>query len=180
MTHRCGSLKLNLYSPPEVSGARRLSSTTSSHPCLLSTPVRYEILYSPLQQTHHWLPHTAQQVLATCHETFPLSELAAMADRILAVTTSHAVNLVQHSATSAMQDAITALQEQVASLTTAVERMAKNSQRGRSRTCSQPHSRAPSPANPGTCFYHARYGDKAHRCEGACTYKASGNALARQ
>ena len=126
------------------------------------------------------LPHIAQQVLATCHETLPLSELAAMADRILAVTTSHAVNLVQHSATSAMQDAITAPQEQVTSLTTAVERMAKNSQRGRSRTRSQPRSRAPSPANPGTCFYHARFRDKAHRCEGACTYKASGNAPARQ
>lgn len=49
--------------------------------------------------------------------------------------------------------------------------------RGRSRRPAK--QRTATPAPPGDlCFYHSRFGKKAHRCEKPCTWEEAGNALA--
>ena len=50
--------------------------------------------------------------------------------------------------------------------------------RGRSRRSTKQRSATPAPPAGDLCFYHARFGKRAHRCEKPCTWEEAGNALA--
>lgn len=65
------------------------------------------------------------------------------------------------------------------SIKPAVHAVQNANRRGRSPSCRGKQSRrADTPANNGLCFYHARFGNEARRCDAPCRHQPSGNALA--
>ena len=145
------------------------------------------------------LPPNVRLILASASESITLTDLAALADRILEahVPTVNAVNAaptvaVTNTAAPTVPSATNAaLAEQVAELTHLVRNLSatvKQLQRSRSRSRSCNRSgggrtqktRDSTPANTsaedtGLCWYHERFGENAYRCKSPCTYNNQGN-----
>ena len=135
------------------------------------------------------LPAHVRMVLASSASSLAIADVAAMADRIVEVAQpSQSLNAVSRPSVPD-STVIAALQEQVATLTTAVEELTKAQRRlSRSyRSRSRDRDASPAPAakvtisdqpteGPGLCFYHRQWGSKARKCTQPCSF--SGNAPA--
>lgn len=81
---------------------------------------------------------------------------------------------------AAKADQIWGAQDHQAAHTAAtISSQQRSPSRGRDRSRRPPKERrAATPGKPGLCWYHAKFGKKAHSCEQPCTWKQSGNAVA--
>ncbi|XP_008189553.1 uncharacterized protein LOC103311649 [Acyrthosiphon pisum] len=96
----------------------------------------------------------------------PLDELAARADRILDVSNPQSVDVLSKEQFSDMASAVSALSQQVKSLTKIV-----NSAEGTSRSRSRAPARSDAEQPEKMCFYHARFGKRARACHSPCSFK---------
>ncbi|XP_072172526.1 uncharacterized protein [Diadema setosum] len=136
------------------------------------------------------MPTNVQQILASSSDSLTVTQLAELADRILAVTAPSFVNAMtappQTTPTSNqhLQDQIHRLTMQVETLTMQLRNRERSLSRGRSaiRRNRQHTSRSSSPAVPaqtpasddnGECWYHQTYGEHARRCQPPCRRQPS-------
>ena len=131
------------------------------------------------------MPPMVCAVLATLPADAPVSQLATVADAVIAAAPSTAVPPIQQvnaenagtpKTSSApvgavggltVEDRLARLEQQMANLNKQLKRLSyRNHSRGRSvsRDTSQ------EPNKEGPCFFHRKFGDKARRCEAPCTY----------
>jgi len=117
------------------------------------------------------LPSTTSAIISGQDGT--LEDLAARADRVMEATSYsadvHAVNKTEPSNDRfrAMENAITALTTQIASLVTL---QSTKRYHGRSRSWSKSRS-----GSNNLCYYHDRFGASANKCKPPCAYKSSEN-----
>lgn len=123
------------------------------------------------------LPPEIQTILSISSES--LDNLAKMADKIADVrAVSENVFAVARSAESAPSvfppDEINILRSEIAALNKKVERLTfRNSHRGnnpRQRSSSRGRSQT---RDKNYCYYHSRFGSKAHKCRSPCSYNAN-------
>ena len=131
------------------------------------------------------MPPMVCAVLATLPSDAPVSQLATVADAVIAAAPSAAVPPIQQvntedpsapktSSTPAgavgglsVDDRLARLEQQMANLNKQLKRLNyRNRSRGRSVSRDTSHE----PNKEGPCFFHRKFGDKARRCEAPCTY----------
>ena len=141
------------------------------------------------------LPMNVQLILSSSSDKTDIEELAALADRIVEVAAPLTVSTMKSTqsaepktspssqsspASSNVSDDVQRLTAQVAQLTAQVQRLTTSMQRQRSRSRgrnrssesgSRQNSPSPSP-HQGECWYHRRFGEKAHKCTKPCTYSS--------
>lgn len=111
------------------------------------------------------LPVQVQTVLAGSREN--LIELSQLADRVIDVTYSSNVNVVD---TNQNQD-LTKLFDQINILRSEISELRKSRSNDRENNShSNNRSRSKSSNRRGICFYHYRFKDKAHKCIKPCNY----------
>lgn len=121
------------------------------------------------------LPHSTQQILSVISDDITdLTKLAKIADKVYegSVGTAH-INQIDEKQISEFQ----ILQKEIADLKDVVRNTKSGRSRSRTRSESRNRTRSPSAANStnfDNCWYHRRFGEKAHRCVSPC--KWSGNA----
>lgn len=117
------------------------------------------------------LPANVRMVLASADATTDLAKLADMADKIVEVATPTVAAISQPNPDPDIQQLraeVTRLAELVASLTTHRPRRDRSLSRNR-RT----HSPAPTNSlqpQDSLCWYHAKFGDKAKKCQEPCSW----------
>lgn len=125
------------------------------------------------------LPHNMQQIIAS--QTAPLETLADLADRIQDIAPPAPV-VASTSASSQSGSTMDEMVRQIAALTRKVDELM--SERSRSRNRSPHHSRRRSSSarrsssrynKQPLCWYHAKFGNKAHKCISPCDHKAENN-----
>ena len=126
------------------------------------------------------LPVNVRQILAGTSEDLPLSELAALADRIIE-TQPYAPGTISTiapgnaeatpKARSTLESQVSELTRLVRDLTTVVGNIQRSRSRSRSRKRDNRHVRR-DPSTDTTsnelCWYHNKFGDNAHRCRPPC------------
>lgn len=136
------------------------------------------------------LPSNIQAILSISSET--IDRLVVMADKIFETTDGHEIHkLDSHSRDNNLESQISALTRQVADLNARFSRRDydmedRNSgnRRNISNSRTRPRSRTPynqtnktqisSGSGDKLCWYHSKWGDKASKCVGDCSYKAKG------
>ena len=126
------------------------------------------------------LPVNVRQILASTSESLPLSELAALADRIVE-TQSYAPGTISAiapvnsesnpKASSALESQVSELTRLVRDLTTVVGNIQRSRSRSRSRKRDNRQVRRDSSIDGSSdelCWYHHKFGDNAHRCRPPC------------
>lgn len=120
------------------------------------------------------IPQQARAILAT--SDVGLTQLAALADKILEVSHSPSVQSIERPNCSS------ALEKQIAQLTRAVERLttsraddsSSSRSRSRSSTTKRPDARSSTPSNSNQqhefCWYHFKFGSAATKCKPPCNY----------
>lgn len=126
------------------------------------------------------LPEHAQAILAT-QADLPFEKVAQLADRIVEVSRGPVGRPVYAAAAAAVpppSDPLERLSRQVEELT----RQVASLQRGRSRSQSTNRFRSRTPSSHASranedrlCWYHRRFGPKATKCIGTCTYEKNKN-----
>ena len=136
------------------------------------------------------LPQNVRLILASTSESLTLTDLAALADRILEAhipsvnVVNEAPTVVASNSAAPTSSANAALTEQVAELTNLVRDLSatvRQLQRSRSRSRSRGRggkaqrnerdsASSSSVEDKGLCWYHARFGENAYRCKPTCTY----------
>lgn len=122
------------------------------------------------------LPRHIQTVIATQME-IPLDKVAELADKVHDIVTS-GPSVAMTSAAPAKDETmvemcrqICELTKQVAALTTQVNSRSRSNDRSDYRSRNRSRQRSNSrPRNNSYCFYHNRFGDKAHKCTTPCSY----------
>ena len=124
------------------------------------------------------MPTNVQQILASSSSSLTITQVAELADRILAVaspTYVHALSAPTSNATSIqrLQEEVQRLTSQVNSLSLQLRERSRSRNRSTSANRSKKNSsRSNSPAPPsndnGECWYHQNYGDNARRCRPPC------------
>ena len=151
------------------------------------------------------LPQSVRLILASTSDSLSLTDLAALADKILEAHVP-TVNTVAHVTDAGSQVAAVRstpsgdstqmlnsnLTEQIADLTklvrelaTTVGQLQRDRSRSRSRSQNRSKSKArkkrdPTPAgktedDTGLCWYHSQYAENAHRCRPPCNWNSQGN-----
>ena len=128
------------------------------------------------------LPNSTQTILTALNED--LSGLASVADKINDLAGHSSINSV---ASPSSDNRVSALEKQVAQLTTLVGeltttiRQSRSQSRNRNRPFKNSRSRSrdnfqkyKEPAN-GICFYHTNFGAKAKKCNLPCSFKNQEN-----
>ena len=138
------------------------------------------------------LSTNTQLILAPTSDTVSIEQLATVADKISEVAPSvgqiATVNVGKPGSDAAEQSEVTELRKTVEQLSNKLEAL-EASLRGRPRYraasryyCNhsssknkQSHQRSPPPKTHegDNCWYHWRFGDKAHTCVQPCTYKST-------
>ena len=131
------------------------------------------------------LPANVQLILAPTNEAVSIDQLAVMADRVLEVTpqpemqiaaaTSLQLTESAHSETSELRKMIETLTEKVNALSSKLRSRSRSrsnnrGNRRRDGETRRPRSPTPNDHQGDDCWYHWRYGDKAHKCLPPCTY----------
>lgn len=125
------------------------------------------------------LPSQIQAILAS--SDIELKKLASMADKIADVTFSSHVNSTELKYkpvdSSATQQALTDLQQQIFDLNKKVDKLFSIYSRGRSCSHSrngrkQNDSVNRSPSRSRLCWYHVRFGEKATKCVKPCSFSS--------
>lgn len=113
------------------------------------------------------LPVSVQQILSVSNE--PLDQQALMADKIQEVSKSAVVSAVdkrdpEPTEVSTLRQEISALREQVSRLSRPPQRRSgsRNGFRSKSRSAERKAS--------GLCWYHYRFGKRAHKCQQPCKF----------
>nr|XP_054761391.1 uncharacterized protein LOC129267791 [Lytechinus pictus] len=126
------------------------------------------------------LPVNVRQILASTSEALPLSELAALAYRIVETQpyTPGTISAIAHGNAEATPKASSDLESQVSELTRLVRNLTTvvgGIQRSRSRSRSMKRDNGQVRRNTSTnassdelCWYHHKFGDNAHRCRPPC------------
>lgn len=124
------------------------------------------------------LPQEAQTILSISEGN--LDRLAQIADKIIEITPHH-VTETRAEQTTGNAD-VAALQTQIALLTAKVERIAcennRNSRYDRPRRFNSHYrrrSQTPKRQQPGICWYHSKFAEKAKHCTPPCTFKQPEN-----
>ena len=137
------------------------------------------------------LPTNAQLILAPTSDTVSIDQLAIVADKIMEVTPS--ANQIATAAvlpnptpevseTTDLRKKIDQLTKQVHALESRLRSRSKQRsssrdnrfKKGRSRE-RRPNSPITTPHEGNDCWYHWRYGDKAHKCTQPCSYNKREN-----
>ena len=118
------------------------------------------------------LPSHVRMVLATSDKSMSIEEVARMADRVLDAATDNA-SIGAVSITR--DDALQTLQEQVAKLTAAVQRLTDDQHvrfagQGRPRRRSKSPVQTQGETSDGLCRLHRKFGKDAYHCVPPCTY----------
>ena len=131
------------------------------------------------------LPANVQLILAPTNEAVSIDQLAVIADRVLEVTpqpemqiaaaTSLQLTESAHSETSELRKMIETLTEKVNALSSKLRSRSRSrsnnrGNRRRDGETRRPRSPTPNDHQGDDCWYHWRYGDKAHKCLPPCTY----------
>lgn len=136
------------------------------------------------------LPMNVQLILSSTSDTASMEELARLADKIVEVASPlaiagmqaqppsypHAEASAASSSHSSLAGDMQKLTAQVAQLTAQVQTLTTSLHRERSRSRSRyrnPNKRrsSPSPNRPSSiCWYHHRFGERAHKCTQPCSY----------
>ncbi|XP_014774470.1 uncharacterized protein LOC106872118 [Octopus bimaculoides] len=122
------------------------------------------------------LPAHVRTILATALDANTIDQVATMADKILefsaqpaygACVSSEASSIASHKSST-----FDVLADKIDKLTRRVNDLCRTKC---SSSCSRDRSRrnSPSKTQPGMCYYHAKFADKAHKCIQPCSYKAS-------
>ena len=131
------------------------------------------------------LPSHVRMVLASSGE-MTLDALAQLADKVMEVS-APAISSVSvaplTSEVEQLREEVGRLRSLIANLQVSQPQSESGNQRGafRSRSCSRSRATSPHPSAPddsGLCWYHSKFGEKAHKCSSPCTW--SGNAPARR
>lgn len=133
------------------------------------------------------LPTSVQKVLATVDNATAIEKLAETADRVVEIEPTSSVSSLQ----GVSEDRITKLEQQIAQLSTKIEKLFKNrsfsrhprsSQRSQQQSTHNPPSdrsqstnrrRSGSPPKPEFCYYHNRFGNNARKCMPPCKFSSS-------
>lgn len=138
------------------------------------------------------MPQNVQLILASTADSIALDELAVIADRIVEVSgskptvaaTSQVASASTSNATGGLEDRISSLEAQLSELINQLKESNLGNRPSRSRSPSpsrpkgrkygrpRPRSRSPryqEHVGP-SCWYHWRYGTRAHRCIKPCSF----------
>lgn len=180
---------INIFSESEASKIRTLLQGLElgeQRPSYLLTRMR-ELAGSQFSENilkSLWLarlPQNIQAILAASNES--LTQLAAMADKIIELASPIQINsaeVVSTSANLSLQAQISDLSKQINELKISLSgiqqnRGRTNSFRGsRDRSRSGPRRKYREPQN-NMCFYHTNFGERARKCKPPCTFQNSGN-----
>ncbi|CAE1312728.1 unnamed protein product [Acanthosepion pharaonis] len=114
------------------------------------------------------LPTTITQILAPMSENTSIDQLADAADRIFSQLDNQTMPVHSAEATrddSSLEKTVEDLQRQVKDLTLALKSQGRSRFPSRRRFRSRPRSSSRNKdATPTMCYYHRRYGSKAHYC----------------
>lgn len=116
------------------------------------------------------LPPSMHAILSATEEK-SLDKLAVVADRVHDIQQP-----VEVSAVSTSADRVSRLEAQIEALSTQVAELVKLQRSGQQQRQRSTRSRSASRgrrADGGLCFYHNRFGDKARKCEGQCSWDSS-------
>ncbi|XP_022099929.1 uncharacterized protein LOC110984245 [Acanthaster planci] len=124
------------------------------------------------------LPASVQMVITSAGDSMTMEQLAELADKVMAVSIpSHGVNSVTPVATltANLQSEVELLCGEINRLTAQVQKLSTNPQCSRSHSCSRrPRASTPTPPDDANvCWYHAKFGDGAHKCTQPCSFNAS-------
>ncbi|XP_076661110.1 uncharacterized protein LOC143364948 [Halictus rubicundus] len=120
------------------------------------------------------LPTNVQTVLVTRRRD-PLSDLAALADAVIEVSSRAQVNAASTSRMDETQALIAELRREIAALRVGMDtRRARSKSRGpRERRASKSRSRSDEvPPGDGRCWYHWKHGPAARKCRDPCSQAA--------
>lgn len=119
------------------------------------------------------LPSHARAILSTSNAD--LTNLSALADKILEVADASQVNNINSQSTSnTSSTSNTVLERSICKLIQTLEQF--NNRKGRSRTRSASRQRSSTPAGNttkkayDTCWYHHRFGEEAKKCVKPCNF----------
>ena len=121
------------------------------------------------------LPSSTQSIVAS-QSRATLEDLADLADRLQDIAPATPQVAATSTAEASLADQVTMLTEKMHAMTTLLERMSRDGNRGRNherrqRSSSAQHSRSQSNyARSPLCWYHEKFGDKATRCKKPCDY----------
>ena len=129
------------------------------------------------------MPTNVQQILASSSEALDVTQVAELADRILAVTSPSLVNAVTaqpqlpNTSIQRLQEDVQRLTKQVSALTTQLRERSRSRGRstqryGRGQT-QRNDSPAPAASSDDECWYHRTFGDDARRCRPPCRRQSS-------
>ena len=129
------------------------------------------------------LPPNIRLILTSAGDSTTIEDLAALADRLVEQHVPTISHVFPTAEASDLRDQLTSLTKQVSALQLQLDR-----QRSRSRSRSRRPSKArAAPSNPSAahvnsdtsastpCWYHARFGENAHKCVQPCSYSAPEN-----
>lgn len=116
------------------------------------------------------LPIHVQQILSVCKD--PINELALIADKICEISCFQSVSEVQNSHDNSP---FQSLRDEISVLSTKVERLSRQRCRDKSRNYRYQRSKSRNLTFDNTrtgrlCWYHNRFGDKAHKCIKPCQF----------
>lgn len=125
------------------------------------------------------LPSQVRAILATFPESASLDQLAEAADRIMDATGQQPqVASISHTPSVSPSLEIQELRKEIAELKSELRRQARQNHRGQSRQNhrSQSRHRSPSPSPDDlVCWYHTKYGVRAHKCTPPCSFTSALN-----
>ncbi|XP_030832226.1 uncharacterized protein LOC115920522 [Strongylocentrotus purpuratus] len=124
------------------------------------------------------LPQNVRLILASSSDALPLSELANLADKILEASIPVTGISAPSATVAAVSNSNPDLQHQVLELTKMVKELTatvgRMRSRSRSRSMSSNRKRDSSGSKSAStselCWYHEKWGEKAHQCRPPCTY----------
>ncbi|XP_023220291.1 uncharacterized protein LOC111622178, partial [Centruroides sculpturatus] len=153
-------------------GDKRPSALLREMRALAGTQVTDEFLRTLFLQR---LPNNVRSVLVTKQDS--LHTLAAMADKIMEITSPNSDICSTSGATAHQTDRLSRLEKAVSELAISIHEL-----RARSPSRSERRRRSPSPNVPGynVCWYHFKFKANARKCTPPCSFKrvikeASGN-----
>ena len=126
------------------------------------------------------LPVNVRLILASTSETLSLSDLAELADKIIEAQpdnygTVSAVAPRENAPKNDLENQVSELTKLERELTTVVGHIQRSQSRSRSRSRGRRDAKRDSPSDSELCWYHDKYGDKAHRCRSPCKRHDSEN-----
>lgn len=113
------------------------------------------------------MPERIKPVLTISEDA--LTKIAEMADKMLESSSSATVAATSPASSVIPGFELSAIQEQIATLTAEVRRLKTSGPRSRSS------SRTRRGSNENVCWYHRKYGRNAHQCREPCSFAGSKN-----